>query len=466
MECSVNSSSDIISTTWTSESSNELNQWCEIIDTQNFFMPRIDFINKIYSTLVTSSEWLSNPDSNFKAQYCLGSCYAFKKEYTNALKYLTLALNQGFIPAHNVIAKCYLYSHDKIDCLDYDARHLKAFEHYSLSAKENNAEGQLGLGDLYSYGNHGIKENRAEALKYYKLSANQGNTEALIGIGRCYHFGGNIPQDKSKAFKYYKLSADQKNPQAFESVGFCYSHLIGVERNYKKAIKYLSEAIRFGNYSCEVRLCDIFFRISHPITRIYSPENATLKKNFEKIIQDYTQAIRNGNRVEEIKLHDLLLENTIVDNTKKIDSSYKRKKETKKDLEAAGFYYANQSEEPNFEKAIKYYSKGIRMGSSYCEQRLLDLFLRIYDRDMLLESNNRFILQGKVEIASKDLTIAIENYTKVILNYIKAIKNRNYADEIELHDFLLKRTTIGKEETEVDSNEEEKEQTDCSCIIS
>ncbi|KAI9005615.1 hypothetical protein DFJ74DRAFT_596136, partial [Hyaloraphidium curvatum] len=165
--------------------------------------------------------------NNANAQANLGDLYLRqgKKEYTNALKYFTLASRQGHLLAMFRLGDMYLEGqgtqsncmvaaaffksvsergdwHDPLmeDALDayYDEDMETAFLDYSLSAErgyevaQSNAAWMVDQG-LYPAGNSAVfgpdRDPWALALVYWNRAANQGNVDARVKVGDYYYYG-------------------------------------------------------------------------------------------------------------------------------------------------------------------------------------------------------------------------------------------------------------------------------------
>lgn len=75
---------------------------------------------------------------------------------------------------------------------------------YVRSAENGDKEAQRQLGEIYFYGQGGVKPDFLKAMKYFQLSAEQGDVQALYHIGRCYELGLGVPRDTIHAISIYK----------------------------------------------------------------------------------------------------------------------------------------------------------------------------------------------------------------------------------------------------------------------
>ncbi len=56
-------------------------------------------------------------------------------------------------------------------------------------AEKGNARSQCELGDVFSLGRLGVARDEAEAVKWYRKAAEQGDAEGQLGLGLCYEYG-------------------------------------------------------------------------------------------------------------------------------------------------------------------------------------------------------------------------------------------------------------------------------------
>jgi TPR repeat protein len=71
-----------------------------------------------------------------------------------------------------------------------------------LAVKQNFADAQFKLGDMYRFGRN-IEKDESEAFRFYRLAATQGHPSALYKVAECYTKGLGVPKDTTKALKYY-----------------------------------------------------------------------------------------------------------------------------------------------------------------------------------------------------------------------------------------------------------------------
>ena len=77
------------------------------------------------------------------------------------------------------------------------------------SANQGIAEAQNRVGELYYYGEGGVKQDYSQAMKWYLKAANQGNALAQINIGDLYYLGQGVKQDYSQAMEWYSKAKNE-----------------------------------------------------------------------------------------------------------------------------------------------------------------------------------------------------------------------------------------------------------------
>lgn len=127
----------------------------------------------------------------------------------------------------------------------------KAFTYFQKAASLASIEGYIGLGDLYSDYDSGLRDY-AQALFYYKEAGDFGEAQSyqayfrlgqLYESGDCNKLGCAVKPDYAKAMQYYK--------RAYNSLGLMYEYGEGAKRDIEKARQYHQKACNMGSkYSC------------------------------------------------------------------------------------------------------------------------------------------------------------------------------------------------------------------------
>lgn len=132
-------------------------------------------------------------------QYHLGQCLNFgidtEENKQEAIKWLLLAANKGFVKAQYLLATCY--------------------------------------NDL---------ENKKEAFKWYKVAAENGDIYAMASLSVCYEYGEGCEINKQEAFRLCKICADAGFEHCQTSLGLMYLNGFGTPLNKEEGVKYLKMA--------------------------------------------------------------------------------------------------------------------------------------------------------------------------------------------------------------------------------
>ncbi|MBP5576309.1 MAG: sel1 repeat family protein [Treponema sp.] len=139
--------------------------------------------------------------------------------YWNKLSDLDTLLNyRNKSPEHEIAIKLILpcilpYYIDKTIPSDYKKDYTKATICYLKATKQENAESQFYLGNMYFFGNY-VMQNYEKAFEQYTKAAEQGYPKALVNLGGMYLLGKYVKQDYNIAIEYYKKATEQDNSYA------------------------------------------------------------------------------------------------------------------------------------------------------------------------------------------------------------------------------------------------------------
>lgn len=125
--------------------------------------------------------------------------------------------------------------------------YVTGLEKYKRAATNGDAYAQAQVGNMYSSGGFGVKQDYAEAVKWYKLAAAQGNVVAQSNLGFAYDNGQGVVQDYAEAVKWYRLAAIQGNVSAQYNLGVMYGNGRGVAQNYIRAHMWFNLAAVGGD---------------------------------------------------------------------------------------------------------------------------------------------------------------------------------------------------------------------------
>lgn len=188
------------------------------------------------------------PDPKTKPEYYLK--LSAENGYPRAL--VQLAIEQikaghvvdALVPIQKALAKGYAQAEQYFQ---YVLSYLNALGTEEDFAKASSVD-QTGLVNLciatiYRTGNDRIKQDPAKAFTHYQLSAKNNNLDAIVALGECYEYGLGVKQDLNQAKAHYQKAADKGHPVAKARLGFSFDSALEYD-----AIKF-KEAIFSGSFS-------------------------------------------------------------------------------------------------------------------------------------------------------------------------------------------------------------------------
>lgn len=111
---------------------------------------------------------------------------------------------------------------------EIDKNYTEAIKWFTLAATQEHTDSQLMLGKIYYYGEF-VKPDFKKALMWNTLAAAQGLSEAQYMLGLIYENGSGVPENKVEAKKWYTLAAEQGLHEAKEKIS------IGQSKNNNKS---------------------------------------------------------------------------------------------------------------------------------------------------------------------------------------------------------------------------------------
>lgn len=131
--------------------------------------------------------------------------------------------------------------------------YTEAAKWFKLAVAKGNAEGQLGLGQLYEAGQGGVPKDLAMAVKLYRQAADQGLAGAQYTLGFAYEAGHGVPANQAEAAKWYLKAAEQGDPLAQYDIAQRYDLGVGVAADHVEALKWFILAARQGQQDSAAR---------------------------------------------------------------------------------------------------------------------------------------------------------------------------------------------------------------------
>ncbi|MEZ8098878.1 tetratricopeptide repeat protein [Vibrio bivalvicida] len=222
-----------------------------------------------------------------------------------AMKWMLEAANQGSIAAYLHLGR--FYREGVITPQNY----FKAYQFYSMAAKDGNAKALNDLGEMYLNG-EGVTANRERAVALFKQSADKGNYEgesnylrltavtleehhrrAKLGdpnsqLSLCYAYasGDGVDLDLEEGAKWCGKSAQQGNFEAQLSIARMYMSGVGVPEDLKTA--YTWARIASLNEEDDAR------SVQELVTLTNYLESRLTKAEIEEIERTYNLCAKNG----------------------------------------------------------------------------------------------------------------------------------------------------------------------------
>ncbi|WP_438482369.1 LysM peptidoglycan-binding domain-containing protein [Oleiharenicola lentus] len=121
-------------------------------------------------------------------------------------------------------------------------------------ADQADAEAQNSLGNIYTNGLLGVKQDYAQALDWYRKAGDRGFAPAQFNLGLVYEMGRGVAADERQAFKYYLMAAEQGFAAAQFNIGNMYSSGRGVGQDLFEANLWYKQAAEKGIVEAQFNL--------------------------------------------------------------------------------------------------------------------------------------------------------------------------------------------------------------------
>jgi len=176
----------------------------------------------------------------------------------------------------------------------------KAADLYKKSAEQDNALGQLRLGDFYLNG-LGVEQRPRKAFAWYQKAAAQDKdpeiaSQAQQRLGAMYCQGNGVEKDLKKGFEFYEMAARLDNAEAQFCLGAMYEDGVGVERDHKKALEWFQKSSKKSKAPSDRAMGDIY------------RDGLIVEKNIPEAIKWYKKAADEGDAYAKTELLKLQLE--------------------------------------------------------------------------------------------------------------------------------------------------------------
>lgn len=89
----------------------------------------------------------------------------------------------------------------------------------------------------------------SESNKYYKMAYEKGDKYAASQLGWNYYTGDGVKQNYEEAYKYFRYVADNNMPEGYNGLSYLYMYGLGVNKDLDKAMAMIDKAIEISNNS-------------------------------------------------------------------------------------------------------------------------------------------------------------------------------------------------------------------------
>ena len=203
---------------------------------------------------VNAVKWytLAAEQGQVMAQYMLGHLYQMghlgtEPDYSLAKKWYSSA-QSNYAPA--AVALGFIY-----DTVDDDYQH--ALADYQLAADQHDPIGQFNLGLLYENGKgRPVDNEKARAL--YQEAADLGHAQAMVQLAGLYFSGLGGSRDEQQALAWYKKAADLGDREALYQLGLLSETGVATKLDFSEATHYYQQAADKGDAIATLALARIY----------------------------------------------------------------------------------------------------------------------------------------------------------------------------------------------------------------
>ena len=186
-----------------------------------------------------------------------GRHHLVRKDYAAACKAFQQAQALGSVNANAMLGNLYLngFINSNIAASDENVapNDAIALDLFSKAAEQGDADGQIGLGILYSEG-RAVAQDDSLAIQWFALAAKQDNADAQRRLGLMYQAGRGVEADPVTAAAWFREAALKNEPLAQVALGDSFREADGVERDDIEAAWWFEKAAEQGNPQAQVNL--------------------------------------------------------------------------------------------------------------------------------------------------------------------------------------------------------------------
>jgi TPR repeat protein len=168
--------------------------------------------------------------------YDRGKEYYNTKNFYQAFYWFRIAASQGNADGQNGLGT--MYSQGK----GVKLNHQKAMEYFHKAAEQGHAKAKANLGVMFER-----TENYQDAFKWFYEAALQGYAFGQVKLGNMYRYGKGTAQDNGKAVYWYREAAKQGDADAQCNLGMMYQYGKGVDRSLIQSVEWYHKAANQGH---------------------------------------------------------------------------------------------------------------------------------------------------------------------------------------------------------------------------
>jgi uncharacterized protein len=184
-----------------------------------------------------------------KASHNLGLMFlegkAGERNTSEGLKWLTIAGEKGQVETQRYLGLALI--HGKIVNQDVE----QGLKWLNKAAEQGDPESQIKLGQIYSFGDHGIGIDPQKAFYWVKLAANQNHPASLNDLGILYENGIGTAKDMILAADCFRRSAEAGDAKGQSNYGRIYTTGDGVPKDPPLAYFWLTLSARQKEITAE-----------------------------------------------------------------------------------------------------------------------------------------------------------------------------------------------------------------------
>ena len=162
----------------------------------------------------------------------------------NAIKYITLAAEQGCVEAQGHLAEIYR------DGVLVEENLEESFKWCKLAATNGDLIPQHYLAEAYHYG-YGVEVSIEDAVKWHKIA---GLPDDCWTLGHMYYYGTEVEQDYEQAYYWF-------DKIGFRDVAYyiCADMYFYVDKDYQNAFRLYHEALNEGVEEAAYKIGEMYY---------------------------------------------------------------------------------------------------------------------------------------------------------------------------------------------------------------